>query len=128
MRAEEYIQDPCRASALPFWKTEQVQVPERISVLREDEFTSEKPDGTDEPYFRLICYPLNAEKPILPADFETAACSAEEYAEHIREQWGYLGNSLDYTRERFTLDEGLNERGYIVPGLGDAGDRLFGTD
>ena len=25
------------------------------------------------------------------------------------------------------LDEGLNEHGYIVPGLGDAGDRLFGT-
>lgn len=25
------------------------------------------------------------------------------------------------------LDEGLNERGYIVPGLGDAGDRLYGT-
>lgn len=26
-----------------------------------------------------------------------------------------------------TLDRGLNERGYIVPGLGDAGDRIFGT-
>lgn len=25
------------------------------------------------------------------------------------------------------LDEKLNENGYIVPGLGDAGDRLFGT-
>ena len=25
------------------------------------------------------------------------------------------------------LDESLNEDGYIVPGLGDAGDRLFGT-
>jgi uracil phosphoribosyltransferase len=25
-----------------------------------------------------------------------------------------------------TIDERLNERGYIVPGLGDAGDRLFG--
>lgn len=25
------------------------------------------------------------------------------------------------------IDEKLNERGYIVPGLGDAGDRLFGT-
>ncbi|WP_392378475.1 uracil phosphoribosyltransferase, partial [Streptococcus suis] len=24
-------------------------------------------------------------------------------------------------------DEKLNEKGYIVPGLGDAGDRLFGT-
>jgi uracil phosphoribosyltransferase len=25
------------------------------------------------------------------------------------------------------LDERLNEHGYIVPGLGDAGDRMFGT-
>ncbi len=25
------------------------------------------------------------------------------------------------------VDEKLNEHGYIVPGLGDAGDRLFGT-
>jgi uracil phosphoribosyltransferase len=24
------------------------------------------------------------------------------------------------------MDERLNERGFIVPGLGDAGDRLFG--
>lgn len=26
-----------------------------------------------------------------------------------------------------TCDEKLNEKGYIVPGLGDAGDRIFGT-
>ncbi|MEO7132309.1 MAG: uracil phosphoribosyltransferase [Dermatophilaceae bacterium] len=26
-----------------------------------------------------------------------------------------------------TVDEGLNEKGYIVPGLGDAGDRLYGV-
>lgn len=26
-----------------------------------------------------------------------------------------------------TVDEKLNENGYIVPGLGDAGDRIFGT-
>jgi len=25
------------------------------------------------------------------------------------------------------VDERLDEHGYIVPGLGDAGDRLFGT-
>ena len=25
------------------------------------------------------------------------------------------------------LDEGLNEKNYILPGLGDAGDRIFGT-
>ena len=26
-----------------------------------------------------------------------------------------------------SLDERLDEQGYIVPGLGDAGDRMFGT-
>ncbi len=25
------------------------------------------------------------------------------------------------------LDERLNDHGYIIPGLGDAGDRIFGT-
>ncbi|EOT47221.1 MULTISPECIES: valine--tRNA ligase [Enterococcus] len=33
----------------------------------------------------------------------------EEYAGHIREQWSKLGLSLDYSRERFTLDDGLSE-------------------
>lgn len=33
----------------------------------------------------------------------------EEYAGEIRKQWAKLGLSLDYSRERFTLDEGLSE-------------------
>jgi valyl-tRNA synthetase len=51
----------------------------------------------------------------------------EEYAGHIRQQWAKLGLGLDYSRERFTLDEGLNkavnevfvklyEKGYIYRG------------
>ncbi|MGX2960749.1 valine--tRNA ligase [Peribacillus sp. JNUCC 23] len=33
----------------------------------------------------------------------------EEYAGHIRDQWAKLGLGLDYSRERFTLDEGLSK-------------------
>lgn len=33
----------------------------------------------------------------------------EEYAGHIRQQWSKLGLGLDYSRERFTLDEGLSD-------------------
>ena len=33
----------------------------------------------------------------------------EEYASHIREQWSKVGLGLDYSRERFTLDEGLSK-------------------
>ncbi len=32
-----------------------------------------------------------------------------EYASHIRSQWSKLGLALDYSKERFTLDEGLSE-------------------
>lgn len=51
----------------------------------------------------------------------------EEYAANIHEQWKTMGLSLDYTKERFTLDEGLSkavkhvfvtlyEKGYIYRG------------
>jgi len=33
----------------------------------------------------------------------------KEYSENIRAQWATLGLSLDYSRERFTLDEGLSK-------------------
>jgi valyl-tRNA synthetase len=51
----------------------------------------------------------------------------EEYASNIRSQWAKMGFSLDYDKERFTLDEGLSlsvkevfikmyEKGYIYRG------------
>ena len=33
----------------------------------------------------------------------------EEYASHIRKQWAKMGISVDYRRERFTLDKGLSD-------------------
>lgn len=33
----------------------------------------------------------------------------KEYAEFIRKQWAALGLSLDYTKERFTLDDGMQD-------------------
>ena len=37
------------------------------------------------------------------------------------------GRDVDVTLVTAAVDEKLNEKGYIVPGLGDAGDRLFGV-
>lgn len=39
----------------------------------------------------------------------------------------YEGKNLPITLVTGALDEKLNEKGYIVPGLGDAGDRLYGV-
>ena len=56
----------------------------------------------------------------------TAVClvSAPEGVRAISEK--YQGVT-EVTVHTTALDEKLNERGYIVPGLGDAGDRLYGV-
>ncbi len=38
----------------------------------------------------------------------------------------FSGRDVDVTVVMAALDQQLNEKGYIVPGLGDAGDRLYG--
>ena len=38
-----------------------------------------------------------------------------------------LDPAIDLTVVTAAIDEKLNEKGYIVPGLGDAGDRLYGV-
>jgi uracil phosphoribosyltransferase len=38
-----------------------------------------------------------------------------------------MAGDRDVTLVLGALDERLDEKGYIVPGLGDAGDRLYGT-
>src|SRR6187402_3188695 len=55
----------------------------------------------------------------------TAICilGAPEGVAAIEKQVG----DRDVTLVLGALDERLNEKGYIVPGLGDAGDRLYGT-
>jgi uracil phosphoribosyltransferase len=47
--------------------------------------------------------------------------SAPEGIQHLQDE------HPDVTIVTAAIDRGLNERGFIVPGLGDAGDRLYGT-
>jgi uracil phosphoribosyltransferase len=57
----------------------------------------------------------------------TAICllAAPEGLTHMEE--AFAGRDAEVTVVTAALDERLNEKGYIVPGLGDAGDRLYGV-
>jgi uracil phosphoribosyltransferase len=57
----------------------------------------------------------------------TALCllAAPEGIDHIRRS--FEGRDVSVTIVTAGLDERLNDKGYIVPGLGDAGDRLYGV-
>jgi uracil phosphoribosyltransferase len=57
----------------------------------------------------------------------TAVCllAAPEGVATVERAFGYSNSPI--TLVTGALDEKLNEHGYIVPGLGDAGDRLYGV-
>jgi uracil phosphoribosyltransferase len=61
------------------------------------------------------------------ADDITAICllCAPEGIERVEKD--LAGVDVPVTVVTAAMDEKLNERGYIVPGLGDAGDRLYGV-
>ena len=61
------------------------------------------------------------------ADDITAICilSAPEGIKVLED--AFANSGVPITLVTGALDEKLNERGYIVPGLGDAGDRLYGV-
>ena len=61
------------------------------------------------------------------ADHITAICllSAPEGCERLEKE--LEGLDIPVTVVTAGMDEKLNDKGYIVPGLGDAGDRLYGV-
>ena len=56
----------------------------------------------------------------------TAVCilAAPEGIEFVEKN---IDPSIDFKVVVCAVDEGLNEKAYIVPGLGDAGDRLYAS-
>jgi|GEM_PF-3544397 len=59
---------------------------------------------------QVLDHPLIQHKLSLIRDEETGSKEFRELVEEVA-----------------AVDECLNDHGYIIPGLGDAGDRLFGT-
>ena len=49
----QYLENPCRASSIPYWKAISISVPENMQILYNDDFgASLLAQFTDEPYFR----------------------------------------------------------------------------
>ena len=61
------------------------------------------------------------------ADDITAICLLVAPEGLVNLEAGLEGLDVPVTVVTAALDERLNEKGYIVPGLGDAGDRLYGV-
>jgi len=84
MEKEVYLENPCKASSLPFWKTNLVKIPDNMKIVLDDDTQSvDVREYIDEPYFKLIHRMNGMEKPLLDSGYELVCCEAAEYADHI---------------------------------------------
>ena len=90
-----YINNPCYASSLPFWKTRSLKIPSHILVLRDDEYSNSNIVGFDEPYFKLVHNLTNIYEPSLPNGFETTDGNFEIFANHINKCYENEGVTFD---------------------------------
>ena len=71
----------------------------------------------------------------IPRDTSRESCASLTVARHTCARARCAQVALTKLSERYPglrvyaamIDEELNDKGYIIPGLGDAGDRAFGT-
>lgn len=119
MDKEVYLENPCKASSLPFWKTNLVKIPDNMKVVLENDLQSIGVRGFfDERFFKLIHRMNDIEKPVLDNRYEMVCCEVSEYAKHIAGCYSDIGIStealLDY--QTHTVHDGnlwiaVTERG-----------------
>lgn len=91
---EKYLEDPCRASSLPYWKALVTNVPENMLILHDREFSSDLlADYDDEPYFRLRHDLRHIPDVRLPDGFELCGASPAQFAAHINESYADISVS-----------------------------------
>ncbi len=57
MLLREYLENPCKKSSIPYWKTKKINIPSNMKIVHQDNFDdSYLIDYCDEKYFRLIHY------------------------------------------------------------------------
>ena len=95
MKREVYLANPCKASSLPFWKTNLVEIPENMKiVLDEDLHSVDVRKYVDEKYFKLIHRMNNIEKPMLDNRYCMLCCGVSEYAKHIAACYSDVGMGI----------------------------------
>ena len=101
---EEYLNDPCEASSLPFWKTEQIEIPDNMSILRDDEFDKSGCFETDVLYFKMIHNLRDVWHPMFSDEFELTSAGTEEFANHITECYMEEGVTAEELEEYVSRD------------------------
>lgn len=93
---KDYLQNPCRASSIPYWKAKQVSVPYNVTILHQEDFNKiEDAQFFDEPYFRLRHNLQGLSQPALPQGYSLCNAALREFAAYINRCYDEIGITED---------------------------------
>ena len=86
IKLRDYIENPCRAASLPYWKTKNIPVPADMLIIHEEQYQTGRFEAyDDERYFRLRHDLSEPRKPELPPGYSVVRATVSEYANHIND-------------------------------------------
>ena len=89
---DDYLENPCRAASIPYWKAKSITIPDGMKILHRDEYDGvDYQQYIDEPYFRLIHNLKGLAKPVLPQGYSLCTATLFEYAAHISSCYEEIG-------------------------------------
>ena len=92
MLKHEYLENPCRAASIPYWKTACIAIPDNTKIVHDSEFDTELLKRyQDEPYFRLRHPMLEVEPVSLPEGYSLQEASVPDFVEHINSCYEDIG-------------------------------------
>lgn len=107
----DYVENPCRASSIPYWKAKAIVIPDDMRIIHQDDYAQEKFEQyTDQPYFRLIHYLQDIPAIALPNGFSVYNAPLADFAAHINQCYGAMcvtENELRSYTQRRVYDSSL---------------------
>ena len=89
---DDYLENPCRAASIPYWKAKSITIPDGMKILHRDEYDGvDYQQYIDEPYFRLIHNLKGLAEPVLPQGYSLCTATLFEYAAHISSCYEEIG-------------------------------------
>lgn len=96
MEKKDYFSNPCKASSLPFWKTNLVKLPENMKIVLEDDLQGvDSLEYSDERFFKLMHHRRDIKRPLLDNKYEMVCCEVSEYEKHIAACYSDVGISTE---------------------------------
>ncbi|MCR5184818.1 MAG: GNAT family N-acetyltransferase [Bacilli bacterium] len=95
INAKEYIENPCKSSSLPYWKSKSIVIPSNLIILREDEYKGDIDGYIDKPYFKLIHHLKYVDKPAIIDGYTLINITPEELVNHIKDCYQDIGITIE---------------------------------